>query len=403
MSEAQADVYSGPIFDCDTHLYEVEDSWSRYLPEKFKKDWSFEWRRAKNDGEWALHVGEKKVETSAGYFTEEGHAPPPGKLKEWLKAMKMGKAEVDMREPLTPDMVAAEPRLKKMDEFNVEGCLIYCGNMVSAISYLDEIEPTYAVLDAYNRWMLDDWGYVYKDRIYSAPLISLANLDKAIEQAKFVVKNGARLVLMPMGPFNNRSPADPYFDAFWAILNEAHVRVVFHVSEAIYLKSAMAEWGEPMQQSRLRQSAFMWMHGYSERPVLETLSSYIFFNFFARFPNIKLISAENGAEWVPSMLVKMDKVRGMARGGYWPAGQLADRPSNIFKQFVTVVAYPEDNIKTIIDLTGTSDFLVMGSDYPHAEGVPRPAEFANEALKDVSARDMEAVMYGNGKKLMAMA
>ena len=403
MSEAQADVYTGPIFDCDTHLYEVEDSWSRYLPEKFKKDWSFEWRHAKDDGEWALHVGEKKVETSAGYFTEEGHAPPPGKLKEWLKAMKMGKAEVDMREPLTPDMVAAEPRLKKMDEFNVEGCLIYCGNMVSAISYLDEIEPTYAVLDAYNRWMLDDWGYVYKDRIYSAPLITLANLDKAIEQAKFVVKNGARMVLMPMGPFNNRSPADPYFDAFWEILNEAHVRVVFHVSEAIYLKSAMAEWGEPMQQSRLRQSAFMWMHGYSERPVLETLSSYIFFNFFARFPNIKLISAENGAEWVPSMLVKMDKVRGMARGGYWPAGQLADRPSNIFKQFVTVVAYPEDNIKTIIDLTGTSDFLVMGSDYPHAEGVPRPAVFANEALKDVSARDMEAVMYGNGKKLMAMA
>lgn len=403
MSEAQKDIYTGPIFDCDTHLYEVEDSWSRYLPEKFKKDWSFEWRHAKDDGEWALHVGEKKVETSAGYFNEEGHAPPPGKLKEWLKAMKMGKAEVDMREPLTPDMLAAEPRLKKMDEFNVEGCLIYCGNMVSAISYLDEIEPTYAVLDAYNRWMLDDWGYVYKDRIYSAPLISLADRDKAIEQAKFVVKNGARMVLMPMGPFNNGSPADPYFDDFWAILNEAHVRVVFHVSEAIYLKSAMAEWGEPMQQSRLRQSAFMWMHGYSERPVLETLSSYIFYNFFARFPNIKLISAENGAEWVPSMLVKMDKVRGMARGGYWPAGQLADRPSNIFKEFVTVVAYPEDNIKTIIDLTGTSEFLVMGSDYPHSEGVERPVIFANEALKDVSASDMEAIMYGNGKKLMAMA
>jgi predicted TIM-barrel fold metal-dependent hydrolase len=145
------------------------------------------------------------------------------------------------------------------------------------------------------------------------------------------------------------------------------------------------------------------MHGYSERPVLETLSSYIFYNFFARFPNIKLISAENGAEWVPSMLVKMDKVRGMSRGGHWPAGQLADRPSNIFKEFVTVVAYPEDNIKTIIDLTGSSDFLVMGSDYPHSEGVERPAIFANEALRDVSASDMEAIMYGNGKKLMAMA
>jgi predicted TIM-barrel fold metal-dependent hydrolase len=403
MTTNSPDIYTGPIFDCDTHLYEVADSWSRYLPQKFRQDWGYEWRKAADNGEWALHIGDRKVEVSAGYFTEEGHVPPPGKLKEWLAAMKMGKAEVDLRVPLTPDMYAAEARLKKMDEFNVEGCLLYCGNMVSTISYLDQIEPTYAVLDAYNRWMLDDWGFVYKDRIYSAPLISLADKSKAIEQAKFVVSNGARMVLMPMGPFGGKAPADPYFDDFWAILNEAHVRVVFHVSEAIYLKSAMAEWGEPMQQSRMRQSAFMWMHGYSERPVLETLSSYIFYNFFARFPNIKLISAENGAEWVPSMLVKMDKVRGMSRGGYWPCGQLSERPSNIFKEFVTVVAYPEDDIKTIIDLTGTSDFLVMGSDYPHSEGVERPAIFANEALANVSAADCEAIMYGNGKRLMAAA
>ena len=395
--------YSGPIFDCDTHLYEVDDSYSRYLPAKYKPDWSYEWRHAADDGEWALHIGSRKVEVSAGYYNEQGHAPPPGKLKEWLKAMKMGKAEVDMRQPMTPDMYAAEPRLVKMDEFGVEACLLYCGNFVSTISYLDQVEPGYAVLNAYNRWMLDDWGYVYKDRIYSAPVLSLADIDLAIEQAKFVVENGARMVLMPMGPFNGKAPGHPDHDAFWAILNEAHIRVVFHVSEAIYLKDHMAVWGEPMQSSRLRQSAFMWMHGYSERPVIETLSSFIFWNFFERFPNIRLISAENGAEWVPSMLVKMDKVRGMARGGYWPCGQLKERPSSIFKQFVTVVAYPEDDIKTIIDLTGTSDFLVMGSDYPHAEGVPKPEDFFEEALTDVSPSDAQAIMYGNGRKLMAPA
>jgi len=32
-------------------------------------------------------------------------------------------------------------------------------------------------------------------------------------------------------------------------------------------------WGEPVRQSRIKQTAFMWMHGYSKRPVIETLSS----------------------------------------------------------------------------------------------------------------------------------
>jgi predicted TIM-barrel fold metal-dependent hydrolase len=393
--------YNGAIFDGDTHIYEQPDSWSRYLPKELEKDWSFQWRVGA-DGEYALYVGQKKVEVSAGYFTADGKVPPPGKLHEWLRAMKDGHGEVEMRVDMTPDMYNAEDRLKKMDEFGVEGCFMYCGNMVAAVSYLDEPKAAAGVLHAYNRWMLDEWKFNHSDRIYSAPLISLADIDSAIKEAEFVVKNGARLVLMPMGPNEiGRSPADPYYDRFWSILNEAHVRVVYHVSEAIYLKHHMAVWGELMQQSRMRQSAFVWMHGYSERPVIETISNFIFWNFFERFPNIKLLSAENGAEWVPNMLVKMDKVRGMAKMGLWPAGQLKERPSAIFKRHVGVVAYPEDDIRSLIDQTGSADWIITGSDYPHAEGVPSPADFIGEALTTCSLEEQRKIMYENGKNFIA--
>ena len=339
--------YSGPIFDGDTHLYEVPDAYSRYLPEKFRKDWSYQWKVG-DDGEYAQYVGARKIEVSAGYNKADGRVPPPGKLHEWLRAMKEGKDNVDMRVEMTPDMYARGPRLKKMDEFGVEGCFLYCGHMVATISYLDEVEPANAVMHAYNRWILDDWGFNYKDRIYSAPLVSLADLDHACKEAEWGIKNGARLFLMPMGPINGKSPAHPDFDRFWSLLNEAHCRVVYHVSEAIYMKDHMAVWGEPVQQSRQRQTAFVWMHGYSERPVVETISSFIFWNFFARFPNMRILSAENGAEWVPSTLTKMDKVRGMAKNGFWPGGQLKERPSKIFKRHIGVVAYPEDDIRSII-------------------------------------------------------
>ncbi len=42
------------------------------------------------------------------------------------------------------------------------------------------------------------------------------------------------------------------------------------------------------------------------------------------------------------MLSKMDKCRGIAKNGFWPGGQLKDRPSRIFAEHVSVVAYPEE-------------------------------------------------------------
>src|SRR6266705_1984662 len=220
-NEAAKPTYDGPIFDGDTHLYETGDAWSRYLPEKYRKDWLIHWKTGE-DGEFASYIGERKIEVSAGYYTEDGRVPPPGKLHEWLRAMKEGKAEVDMRVPMTPDMLGPEPRLKKMDEFGVEGCFLYCGNMVASISYLNEVEPGKAVLRAYNEWMLDHWKFNYQDRIYSAPILSLDDPEDAVKQAEWVVRNGTRLVLMPMGPFNQKPPAHPDHDCFWAVLNEAH-------------------------------------------------------------------------------------------------------------------------------------------------------------------------------------
>ena len=397
---ASPPVFTGPIFDGDTHLYETPDAFSRYLPEKFKKDWSYEWRVGA-DGEYALYVGRQKVEVSAGYFAEDGRVPPPGKLHEWLRAQKEGKENVDMRVPMTADMYARDPRLKKMDEFGVEGCFLYCGNMVATISYLNEAKAAAAVMHAYNRWMLDDWGFNYKDRIYSAPLVSLDDFDAACAEAEWAIKNGTRLFLMPMGPFGGKPPAHPDFDRFWSLLNEAGCRVVYHVSEAIYMKDHMAVWGEPVQQSRQRQTAFVWMHGYSERPVVETISSLIFWNFFARFPKIRVLSAENGCEWVPTMLVKMDKCRGMAKNGFWPGGQLKERPSAIFKRHVSVVAYPEDDLKTVVDQVGAHEWIIMGSDYPHAEGVPTPRDFADEACKVLTPEQTQGVMHDNGRRFLA--
>jgi predicted TIM-barrel fold metal-dependent hydrolase len=393
--------YQGPIFDGDSHFYEVGDAWSRHLPAAWRKKWLAE-HRINSEGNRALYVGDRKVDISEGFFAADGRVPPPGKLHEWLRAQKEGKDNVDMRVPPTADMYSRQARLAKMDEFGVDACILFIGEMVSAISYYDDPRAASVAVHAYNQWMLDDWGFNHQDRIFSTPLLHLADgVEAACKEAEWLVRNGARLVIMPTGPATRGKPAaHPDYDPLWAILNEAGVRVTFHVSEAIYMADHMAVWGEAMQQPRQQASAFFWMFGYGERPVMETMASAIFWNLFGRFPNLKFLSAENGAEWVPNMLVKMDKCRGMVKNGFWPAGQLKQRPSEIFKRHCAVVAYPEDDLRTMIDQSGSADWILMGSDYPHAEGVPAPRDFATEACHNLTGAETRAVMHDNGRRFV---
>ena len=107
-------------------------------------------------------------------------------------------------------------------------------------------------------------------------------------------------------------------------LNEAHGSVALHLTESGYNRSVSYLWGENPEPTNLKMSAWQWLNCYGDRPIMETLSSYIYANFFERFPNIHIASVENGAGWVPYLLPLMDKIRGMARNGWWMCGQLED-------------------------------------------------------------------------------
>ncbi len=113
-----------------------------------------------------------------------------------------------------------------------------------------------------------------------------------------------------------------------------------------------------------------------------------------------MISAENGSNGLPGFLEKMDKMRGMAKNGYWPCGQLKERPSKIFQSNCYVVAYPEDDVKGVTEKLGSADCIVMGSDFPHAEGVPQPRDFYSAALSSVAPAAARAIMHDNGRRLM---
>jgi predicted TIM-barrel fold metal-dependent hydrolase len=393
--------YDGPIFDADTHIIEENfDFFKEYLPKPLHAQYLLAPKTGPS-GKFGLHVGDRLVEN---YEFRNNLVPPPGKLKEWLRAMKEGKEVEDGWIPATRDMFDRDAKILKLDEFGVEASILFVGNFNATIAYYPEDATGMAVVHAYNQYLQDTWGFAYQNRIFTSGLLALWDTELAIKEADWLIERGVRVVVMPMGPAQEKSLAHPDFDPIWSRLNEAGVVVAFHLQEATFMHPLLKVWGEKPLQPRMNgQTAWQWMFAYGSLPAQMTLANIVYHNFFARFPNLRVACVENGSEWLPKFLVQLDKSRGIAKNGYWPCGQLKERPSAIFKEYCSVVAYPEDDVKGIIEEIGTAKCLLMGSDYPHAEGVASPREFAREALQGVSADDTRAVMYGNGRRLLPEA
>lgn len=361
------------LTDFDQHSYEAMDAFTRFMP-KNKLHTAVRPIEAPGFDRKVLLANDRIV-TALEADLEQAYVP--GSLVEMLKQRASGNATDAERfyEPIQPEYRDRDKRLIQLAEQQIEKTVMYPGGWgLLAEAYLDDTEVLYDNLEAFNRWIDEDWGFCYKDTIHAPALLSLRDLDRACAELDRVLAAGARFIMLPAGPAYGRSPGDPYFDPFWARINEAKVVVSYHISEFHYQANVAKDWGWKVGPP-FQFSAWQWQNTYGERPITDTLSALIFDNLFGRFPNIKVLVSEFGAEWIPHFIRHMDKSRGMARNGRWLGGQLSERPSTIFQNHIRVVPYPEDDTVTMADKLGTIDCLVMGSDWPHAEGLREPADF----------------------------
>jgi predicted TIM-barrel fold metal-dependent hydrolase len=387
------------IFDCDTHCYEPRDAFTQYLPEAYKD-------RAitaivKADGKEVILAGNRVATFNSESGLGFDLAYRPGSLKEMLKQMASGNPdETYQPEPVRPEYLEREPRLHLLESQGVERCVVFpAGMALAAEHYVTDTDALYVNLQSFNRWFNETWGFNYDDKLFATALLSLRDRERSLALVDQILDSGAKVVLIPTGPAYGRSPGDPYFDPIWSRLNEAGITVALHIMPYWYFDAISPAWGHDTDPASWHMSAWQWMNVYGERPVIDTVSALIFDNLFGRFPNLRLLIAEHGASWVPHELTHMDKSRGMGRNGPWIGGQLEDRPSNIFKEFVRVAPYPEDNIPWIVEnLGGDSSCVVMGSDFPHAEGLAEPADF-EKLLDPLDPATKRAIMRGNAETL----
>jgi predicted TIM-barrel fold metal-dependent hydrolase len=388
-------------FDADNHYYEATDAFIRYIDPGMRKR-CMQW--AEVDGKRRLLVGGK-----INKFIPNPTFDPvarPGSLEDYFRGRNAEGLDLKTMfgdlDPLAdhPGYQDRDARVRLLDEQGLAGALLFPTLGVGMQEALKrDIPALHAAFAAFNRWLDDDWGFDRGDgRLYAAPMITLADPERAVAEVTRVLEAGARIVVMVPGPVPDGdgyvSPGHPRFDPVWARLDDAGVPLALHAGLSGVTRYGKL-WGTGEQASGefegFRHAVFP-LVAFQDRGISDTLAALICHGVLERFPNLRLASIENGAMWLPDLLRNL-------RDGYGKMPfAFKEHPVEQFRRSVWVAPYYEDDMAMLKDVLGV-DRLLFGSDFPHAEGLPEPTDYVKD-IPTFTPDEVRAVMRDNALELI---
>ncbi|CAM4455890.1 putative metal-dependent hydrolase of the TIM-barrel fold protein [Mycobacterium basiliense] len=391
--------------DVDNHYYEPLDAFTRHLDKKFRRRGV----QMFSDGRHTQAIIGDRVNRFVPNPTFDPIIVPGcldllfrGEIPEGVDPASL--MQVEQLE-LRPEYQDRDARAAVIDGQGIETAIMFptfgCG-VEEALK--DDAEATMASLHAFNLWLDEDWGFDRDDhRILAAPMISLTDPQRAVEEVDFVLERGARLVHVRPAPVpgvpKNRSLGNKSNDPVWARLAEANVPVAFHLGDSGYLKIA-GMWGGKDTFEAFAAPDPLDKILVDDRAIHDTMASLIVHGVFDRHPRLRVASIENGSEWVHRLAKRLKKVANQ-QPRWFP-----NDPVDTLRQHVWVAPYYEEDLSTLAARIGV-DRIMFGSDWPHGEGLESPLSFTGE-LSGFSAEDVRKIMRDNaldflGAHVAAMA
>jgi predicted TIM-barrel fold metal-dependent hydrolase len=382
-----------PVFDGDNHYYEALDAFTRHLDPKL----------GPRVIQWCEITG-RKYHVIGGNVNHAVTNPTfdpvarAGAMAEYFRgnaSARNPREYLGRPEPIRPEYRDRDARISVMDEQGVEKIWLFPTlGMIYEEPLKHDPEGVAMMFRAFNRWLEEDWGFEYQDRIFAAPYISLADVEAAVGELEWALAQGARVVVMraaaPVTRLGARSPSASEFDPFWARVNEAGVTVVVHAGDSGHTSHGYADdgfaatFGSGGWRPTIKSFAI-------ERAIFDFLATVIFDKLFDRFPNVRLASVENGAEYLGDLFKKL---RSTARK---MPGYFAEDPVDTFRRHVWINPFWEDDVVEVVEHMGP-DRVVFGSDWPHIEALPSPLDYLVE-LKGFDDATQRKILHDNAASL----
>ena len=381
-------------FDADNHYYEARDAFTRHVPENMQSR-CVQW--ADINGRQHHLVGGKLARAVKNPTWDP--ISFPGSIAPFLHGKELTEddiARMQAHEPLPDYYMNRDARVAKLLEQGLEAVWLFptLGVLYEELLKHDT-EAVKVLYTAFNRWLDEDWGCNYQDRIFAAPYISLCDVDWACRELEWALDRGARIVCMRpaavhLADGSSRSPADPMFDPFWSRLNEAGITLVVHAADSGYTTHGYVNDGFSADFSGGVFSPNI-KHFNIERAAYDFLITLAYEKLFERFPNLRVASVENGAEYLPDLFRKLKQSRDRMRGYY------SEDPGDLFREHVWINPFWEDDVNEVAAHMGV-ERVIFGSDWPHIEGMPTPLDYVSE-LERFDEQEKQRILRDNARFL----
>lgn len=371
------------IVSADSHMVEPGDLWKTRLDARFRD-------RAP---EVIRHPKSNTL-----LFVAEGTAPFPV-----ASGFAAGRSGEELKEFLSQGYEAARPsgwdpveRIKDQEIDGVDAEVLYptLGMMLFSVP---DADLQRACFTAYNAWLAEFCRHEPK-RLYGIGLVSLEDVALAVEDVERIAQQGMRGAMIWGSPPEDRPYGDRAYDPFWQAVSEHGLPVSLHI---ITGRGRHAERLGRTAEKRtaVRRNAGV-VYATVTHEIQESLAALVFGGVLERFPELRIVSAENDVGWLPHFMYRMD--HGFEKYGAMLPEKLSMRPSEVVSRQV-LATFQDDPVGAATwKLFGEHNYM-WASDFPHSDSTfPESHAWIDKNFDGVPDAVRRRIVYANAVELYRM-
>jgi predicted TIM-barrel fold metal-dependent hydrolase len=363
------------IFSADSHVSEPGDLWVQ----RIDKELQFRAPRLEQR-EWKGRVED--------FFLYEGFPPHPVAVGLGAAGRKDANGTIESFRETGKGYGEAlqggwDPaaRMKDQDADGVDGEVLHT-TLAFRLFWLQDAKLQRACFRVYNDWLTEYCSYDPK-RLIGVSLISLYDVDEARAELRRAANLGLRGAMVWLSPPPGSPPyASHMYDPFWAEAQDLDMPIVLHENTggAESRLSPSSYWDENMSLGSIVRP----------HEVQRTLGMVVLSGVLERFPRLKVVSTENGTDWVPWFVGRLQRVRSAS----YPT-KLSLKPIEYLRRQVAFTYIDEANAVPNRDAVGV-DNLMFATDYPHSASTwPRSRQIVERDTATIPADERRKLIRGN--------
>lgn len=306
-----------------------------------------------------------------------------------MRTVHIGKATFE-----TCRRSAWDPEYRRADQERdgIAAEIIYPSVGLIVVGHAD-IDYKNACIDAYNRW-LEGFCAGLPGRLFGLGLTAVRSVDAAIDDFRRAKARGFVGMMLPGIP-HFEDYDHPDYDALWQCAVDLGMPVCFHILTGRGPRGAASMLKKQVRGKR--------MHGFMQavHDVQDVIATMLLAGVFERHPELKLVSAEADAGWMPHWAYRMDHAAynetddGIVDG-------LSKLPSEYLKSNVFTTFQDDWVAFATKDLINYKQ-LLWANDFPHPDSTwPRSQELLAEHAANLSEAERNAILRDNVRELFQL-